>query len=258
MTLLARRSLVKSLGMAALGTTVMRLARGDDQPPATAADIDGWLRSLTANALQLREREISALQWQEAMDRIFAAVPLEGLKGRVAFADLAPKIIGQLADERPEIFHRIDLPGSVPDAAGGKEPERVLITKLAHVRKGRSVPPHGHSNMVSAFLCLSGEFDVRQYDRLEEQEDHMVVRESVHQRAAGPGTWSSVSDYRDNVHWLTAKTDDCFLFTTKPLQIEEGRVLKGRINLDVRRGRPLGTGTFKAAKITAAEAAELY
>ncbi|MCA9158090.1 MAG: hypothetical protein KDA72_07175, partial [Planctomycetales bacterium] len=126
------------------------------------------------------------------------------------------------------------------------------------VRKGYSVPPHGHSNMVSAFLCLSGEFDVRLYDRLEEREGSMVVRSTVHQPAAGPGTWSSISDYRDNVHWLTAKSDDCYLFTCKMLSVEQGLPLHGRINIDLKNSKKLNSMTYLAPKITAAEASRLY
>ena len=112
--------------------------------------------------------------------------------------------------------------------------------------------------MVSAFLCLSGEFEVRLYDRLEEREDSMVVRSTVEQDAAGPGTWSSISDYRDNVHWLTAKSDDCYLFTCKMLSVEQGLPLNGRINIDLKQAKKLNSMTYLAPKITAAEASRLY
>ncbi len=256
---LNRRSLLQSLGFAAMFTSFAQLSNVADGGLATSGDVEEWLKTLYANAEKLRKREISGLQWQEAMDSIYGAVPLEKLKERIRFAELAPKVIDLIPADRMELFHRVELPGSdEPGSEDGKEPQRVLITKLAYIRKGKAVPPHGHSNMVSAFLCLSGEFEVRQYDRLEEQEDHMIVRESEHQMSAVPGTWSSISDYRNNVHWLTAKSDDCFLFTTKLINIEEKRPLNGRINIDVRRATAVGSSTWKAPKITAAEARELY
>ena len=259
MPTLNRRSLLQSLGMAAMYASFVQLSQASPRTTQPGDDVEKWLNLLYLNAVKLRSSEISGLQWQETMDQIFASVPMDNLKTRIKFSELGPKVIDLIPADRTEFFHRVELPGSdTPEGEGGREPHRALITKLAYIRKGKAVPPHGHSNMVSAFLCLSGEFEVRQYDRLEEQEDHMIVRESEHQKSAGPGTWSSISDYRNNVHWLTAKTDDCFLFTTKLINIEENRPLNGRINIDVLRASQLGTCTLKAPKITADQARELY
>jgi quercetin dioxygenase-like cupin family protein len=141
---------------------------------------------------------------------------------------------------------------------GVPEESRLLITKIAHIKKGRSIPPHGHSNMVSAFLCISGRFDVRLYDRLEDRDDAMVVRQTTDLKETKPGTWSSISDYRNNVHWLTATTHDSFLFTSKLIRLEKGREFRGRINIDVKRGRVLGTNTLLASKISSQVASERY
>jgi hypothetical protein len=254
----SRRKALQSLGIAALAASLGRLGSAEDAP-ASQQTLNGWLDRLYANAARLRDREISGLQWQEAMDGIFVRTPMQPLHQRLEFPALCRRIQSLIRDDQPEYFHRIELPGSEGSVVeGAPEPHRVLITKVAHVRKGHAVPPHGHSNMVSAFLCLSGEFEVRLYDRLEEGEEHMVVRQSTHQLAAGRGTWSSISDYRDNVHWLKAKTDDCFLFTTKMLNLEPGRSLHGRINVDLLRAASLGSDTWRAPKITAAEAREIY
>lgn len=257
--------MLQGLGMAALGTSLGGIASAMgqecDKPGAkpTPVEVNQWLTGLYQNAAKLRSRDISGLQWQEAMDRILGSVPMNELKRRLDFASLAKEIPKRMSADRTELFHRVELPGSSdPITADGREPHRVLITKVAYIRKGRSIPPHGHSNMASAFLCLSGQFEIRQYDRLEEQDQHMIVRESVHQKNAGVGTWSSISDYRNNVHWLTAKTDDCFLFTSKLINLEEDRKLKGRINIDVKRAKALGSQTLKAPKITSAEARALY
>lgn len=86
----------------------------------------------------------------------------------------------------------------------------------------------------------------------------MVIRQTAHDQKAGPGTWSSISDYRDNVHWLTAKSDDCYLFTCKLLSVEPDLPLNGRINLDLRRAKTLDRGTSLAPTISAQEAREIY
>ncbi|MCA9180489.1 MAG: hypothetical protein KDA51_03530 [Planctomycetales bacterium] len=255
----SRRSAIQLLGTSALSLALARVGLAGEQVDFQSIDVANWLQQLQENAVKLRERQINPLLWQEAMDSIYRATPLEQLKEHLSFSKLSKAILEKMPADRGEYFHTIEL--TAPTSAtspSGPEPRQVLITKVARVRKGYSVPPHGHSNMVSAFLCLSGEFDVRLYDRLEEREGSMVVRSTVHQQAAGPGTWSSISDYRDNVHWLTAKSDDCYLFTCKMLSVEQGLPLHGRINIDLKNSKKLNSMTYLAPKITAAEASRLY
>lgn len=192
------------------------------------------------------------------MDVLYGDVSVPALRQRLDFKALQNEILRSIDPERGELFRRVILPGSNDAKVDGKEPHRALITKVAHIKKGRSIPPHGHSNMASAFLCISGEFSVRQYDKLEETEDEMVLRQTVDESAAGVGTWSSISDYRNNVHWLTANTDDCYLFTSKLIGVEKGRPLHGRINVDVREAESLGKATLRAPKISHSQAAERY
>ncbi len=219
---------------------------------------EDWLRQLRENGQLLGSGEQSGLQWQERMDDIFGDAPLESLLQHLDFDRMREELQSRDLGARGEIFVTVNLDSPGAEIASGPEPGRVLITKISHIDRGRSIPPHGHSNMVSAFLCVSGQFDVRLFDRLEDREDHMIVRQTADEVDAGPGTWSSTSDYRTNVHWLTAKSDDCFLFTTKLLDLEENRVTHGRINVDVLAGEVLGSNTYRAPKISPTEAAERY
>jgi hypothetical protein len=215
-----------------------------------------WFRELRVAARELRACKISPLQWQEAMDELFATVPLEGLCRQLGFDELKGKIVEKMPAERGEFFYRVVIPGT--PRASRHEPKRALITKVAHVRKGCSIPPHSHSNMVSAFLCLSGEFDVQQFDLLEDRPHHLLVRRTTHEPRAGAGSWTSISDERDNVHWFTAKTDDCFLFSCKLNNLEAGKQFRGRAMIDIVRAETVGADTFLAPKITASEAAAIY
>ncbi len=251
-----RRQSLRSLGAASLALAFSTMA-GAEQP-VDSTQIGAWLDRLDRNARLLDGKKISSLQWQEAMDVIYGDVSVTALKERLDFESLRKEILEAMEPERGEMFGNVLLPGSDVQSVEGAEPRRALIVKVAHVRKGRSIPPHGHSNMVSAFLCISGEFAVRQYDKLEENEKTMVVRQTVDEPSAGVGTWSSISDYRNNVHWLTAKTDDCYLFTCKLMDLETGRPMHGRVNIDVREAETLGTATFRVPKITHSEAANRY
>jgi len=255
---LNRRDMLQTLGASLLLTSFSRIAGAIDNREE-AQSVGAWYGELADNARLLRDKKITGLQWQEAMDKIYGDAPLQSLLASLKFDDLSAHIKDLIPADRPEFFHRLEIPGGPDqDNIDNREPPRVLLTKIAYVRKGKAVPPHGHSNMVSAFMCLSGEFEVRMYDKLEDNEENMLIRQTQHSKAAGPGTWSSISDYRDNVHWLTARSEECFLFTAKLINIEPDRELNGRINLDLRRPEVIGGNTYLAPKITGAEAAEIY
>ena len=251
-----RRQSLQSLAIASLAYSISDFAIAEEVP--TSVNTEDWLKRLYKNAYQLGNKKISSLRWQEAMDVLYGDVSIPELKQRLSFESLQREILDLIGPDRGELFHRVDLQGGGKEGPNVKEEYQSLIVKIAHVKKGRSIPPHGHSNMTSAFLCISGEFAVRQYDKIEDNENDMVLRQTVDESDAGVGTWSSISDYRNNVHWLTAKTDDCYLFTTKLIGVEAGRPLNGRINVDVKRGESLGSDTLRAPKITSREAAERY
>jgi len=218
--------------------------------------LERWKSRLGAAAQQLGEGKISQLQWQEEMDKVFGETPIADLLKLIKFDDLKESMLATDLKGRGELFLDMPVPGVV--AAMPNEPDKVLISKLAYVEKGKHIPPHGHSNMVSAFLCVSGDFSVQLFDRLEQDNETMVVRKTVEEKNAGAGTWSSISDYRDNVHWLTANSDNCFLFTCKLIRLEEARKFHGRINIDLRNPETIGSNTYRAKVITFAESQELY
>jgi hypothetical protein len=257
----SRRDALQALGASVLALSSARFGLAQLGAPPSKQSLNDWLRRLEENAQKQGNRTISPLQWQEEMDAIYGATPLSELKQHLRFDSLVKALLDKMPADRGEYFEDIDLSKPVIAAEttpSAPEPHQKLIVKIAHVKKGASIPPHGHSNMVSAFLCLTGEFEVRLFDRLADRENELVIRQSMHEKKAGPGTWSSVSDYRDNVHWLTARSDDCILFTCKLLTVEPNLPLNGRINIDVPRAKELGTGTFLAPKITAAQAKEVF
>lgn len=175
---LTRRQLLSLSGRSLLTVSLM----GTMQKTGLATDegnanVEAWLSRLREAGRQLGSGRISGLQWQEQMDRILDSVKLASLLKYIDFDRMHRDLTSRDLGTRGEICVPVDV--GVParqTEAGVPEESRLLITKVAHVRKGRSIPPHGHSNMVSAFLCISGRFDVRLFDRLEEREDSMVVR----------------------------------------------------------------------------------
>lgn len=224
---------------------------------AGQARIDAWLNDLAGLGRELGAGQISQVQWQAGMDEIYRRVPLAALLQWVDFRRLGDELAHRDLGTQGEVFQDLFLgqPGQRPPA--GPEQARILISKIAYIKKGRSIPPHGHSNMVSAFLVMSGDFHVRQFDKLADRPQTMLVRATADERQRA-GQWSGISDHRNNVHWLTAQSDDGFLFTVKLIRLEQDRPFHGRINIDVRAAKDLGDGRLEAPKISFQTAAERY
>jgi hypothetical protein len=136
----------------------------------------------------------------------------------------------------------------------GLPTELVFGHQIFALSKGRSVAPHGHDNMATAFLILKGDFHGRHYDRLADDREFMIITPTI-DREFGPGGCSTVSDLKDNVHWFEAATDDAFIFNIHIMSVKPGRT--GRVYIDPN-GEKLSDNRIKARKIGHREAYKLY
>lgn len=182
-------------------------------------DLAGWARDLSEQTEALAQGRLGATRWQQEIDRLYAQVDISVLTSAIDLDSL------RAALRRSEVGEKfVEVPLG---------PGHGVETKVAALRRGASIPPHGHENQVSAFLILSGSFHVRLYDRVSVHTDAYTVRQSGDGRI-GPGEWTSSSDERDNVHWLTATSDECILFSAKRTRVRPDVPHKGRRYLDVR------------------------
>lgn len=224
-------------------------------PPPEAAGLDRWLAAYLAAGRALAEGRLDQEAWRAAMDRLFPELDLEALKARIGFQARLAELPDLDFRGRGEAFRALAVDAGPP--VPGPEPPRRVITKLAWVRPGGSVPPHAHLNMVSTFLVLSGAFRVRQYEKVAEGPGDLVLRPVVDE-VQRPGAWSTVTDGRRNVHWLTALEEGSCLFTTKIIQLRDGAPYAGRIHLDLRGVEDAATGELRVPKLAAWDADALY
>lgn len=230
-------------------------ARAAALPPGPLPALDRWLAEYLAQGRALAEGRLGQEAWREAMDRLFPALDLEALKARIGFAARLAELPDLDFRGRGEAFRALAVDAGPPEP--GPEPPRRVITKLAWVRPGGSIPPHGHLNMVSTFLVLSGAFRVRQYEKVAEGAEDMVRRPALDE-VQRPGAWSTVTDGRRNVHWLTALEEGSCLFTTKIIRLRDGAPYAGRIHLDLRAAAVRPEGELRVPKVAAQEADALY
>jgi len=208
-----------------------------------------WLRQLDELGRQCKGQKISQLQWQEQVEALLAKVDLEEL---IRFIDLDKLTEGiKLRDKgarsiRPKFPEVEGLPTSL-----------VFGRQVFAMKKGRSVVPHGHNNMATAFIVLRGKFQGRHYDRLADEEEHMIIKPTI-DRGFGPGEYSTVSDEKDNVHWFQATSGEGYIFNFHVLGVNAAAKRKtGRVYIDPA-GEKLKDGTIRARRINAARAHDLY
>ncbi|MCZ6799625.1 MAG: hypothetical protein O7F12_03975 [Nitrospirae bacterium] len=213
-------------------------------------EIGEWVNNLDSLGRALLNGQINALAWQDGMGDLYGNFDIGTLLQSIDFYHVINNSAFDFVDQTRNFTPVQFLPNT-------SAPENLPVTtKVAKIGKGRSILPHGHLNMVSAFLTLSGEFHVRQYDRLHHDEKffHLRLRSDHYSQ---PGQWNSHSDDKNNIHWLTAMTDDTYLLSTKLTHIDPSLYYASNLYVDPY-GRDVGNGVIQAERIDFDRAHELY
>jgi hypothetical protein len=208
-----------------------------------------WIKDVNDLSRDLKGQKLEQVAWQKKVDELAAHVDL------------------------PDMLRLIDLEKLVANVAPPAEGEKSLHPKLPQVEglptslvfghqvfvlgKGRSVVPHGHNNMATAFLILQGNFQGRHYDRLEDTAEHFIIRPTI-DRSFGPGEHSTVSDLKDNIHWFQATSEKACIFNIHVMNVNpESKLRTGRVYLDPK-GEKLSGDRIKARRLSSSEAYKLY
>jgi hypothetical protein len=208
-----------------------------------------WMTRLNELGLDVKDQKVRQIEWQTAIEELFAKVELADLLRLIDFERLTKNL--KLVDNGARSL-RFKFP-----KVEGLPAEYVFGKQIFALKKGRSVVPHGHNNMATAFLILKGDLRGRHFDRLEDGKDYYIIRPTI-DRSFGPGDYSTVSDYKDNVHWFQAVTGPAFIFNIHVLNITPGRKLPtGRVYLNPN-GEKLTGELIRAPKLGYKEAHKLF
>ena len=238
----------KTLGTLLTYTLLEDLANQDLFAAEVKPITKKWLTNVNDLARSVKNRKIKQVAWQKQVEELFEKVELADLLQMVDFKKLAKgaKFVESGARSLRFEFPKIE----------GLPTEYVFGRQIFALKKGRSVVPHGHDNMATAFLILDGKLRGRHYDRGEDREKEYVIRPTI-DKMFGPGGHSSISDYKDNVHWFKALSDKAFIFNIHVLGVTPGAKRSGRIYVDPN-GEKLKGGLIRARKIAYKEAHDLY
>lgn len=241
----SKQALGSLLTFSLFDTLFARDAFADAVKPITVR----WLADVNVLGHEVKDQKIKQLEWQKKIEELYAQVDLADLLKFIDFEKLTAKV------DFPDHGAR-SLRPQFPELDG--VPTKLVFGKQVFaMKKGRSVVPHGHNNMATAFLILKGGFHGRHYDRLKEESDHFLIRPTI-DRAFTVGEYSTVSDYKDNVHWFTATDDVGYIFNIHVMDVNPGSGQStGRVYMDPL-GEKLADGTVRARKIKYDEVNRLY
>jgi len=240
------RHALQSLTALALieGLAAHRLFGADVRPI-----VDGWFRELDAITRDVHDHKVKDVEFQVALEALYRRVDLSALLRTLDFDRIAAGV------NYPALGAK-SLPVSF-DAVAGLPTSLVFGRQIFAMTKGRSVVPHGHNNMATGFLVLKGNLRGRHYDRLEDHQDHYIIRPTI-DRTFTPGEFSTVSDHKDNVHWFTAESETAFIFNIHVMETNpENPNGAARVYVDPV-GEPIAGGLIKAPKLTYGKATQLY
>jgi len=201
------KQLVKAIGSYALMSS---LSHHDLFAKSIKPMTDHWLKTLNDISHDLKEGGISPLNWQQQIEDLYMKVPLDDLIKLVDFERLIKnfeypdKGVNTKAVKFPAII-------GLPDGLS-------FYSKVFGMKKDRAIIPHGHVNMSSCHYVLNGEVSLKQYDKLEETDTHMIINKTI-DSVGRVGSYSSISDDRNNVHWIKARTDLAHTFDVIVLDI---------------------------------------
>ena len=241
-----RGALASVLTYSVLETLFDNDAFADEIKPTTAR----WISELNEISADVTSEKLKQILWQKKAEELFARVDLPDLLRLVDFERLTKNVKTREKGETSLRFNFQQIDGVPTRFVFGRQ--------IFALKKGRSVIPHGHNNMATAFLVLKGDLQGRHYDRIEDEPKHMIIRPTIDRRFVA-GECSTVSDYRDNIHWFTALSDEAYIFNVHILGLKRPGELRrtGRVYVDPQ-GEKLKGGLIRAPRAGYSEIKDKY
>jgi hypothetical protein len=215
----------------------------------TPAAAEKWLRDVQQLGMDLKGQKLEQVAWQKKVEELYKQVPLEDFLKLIDFERISTGV--KFVDNGA-----LSMRFTFPQVEG--VPKNLVFGKqIFALKKDRSVVPHGHNNMATSFLILKGDLQGRHYDRLKDEPEHFIIRPTI-DRKFTPGETSSISDYKDNIHWFKAITEPAFIFNIHVMDIRpDNTEPTGRLYVDPQ-GEKLSDGTIRAKRISYDDANRLY
>ena len=199
-----RREFTKSLmgsiaSYALLRTLFTTDTFADSVKPVTG----GWLRGLHEMSLDLERAKITPGQWRTKIDKLYNRLALEELLARIEFARLTQGF------EYPDLGVNTKWV-NFPKLDGLPQTSLSTARFSGCGRTGRG--PRTAIGTVSCHYVLQGEILAPALRKRSKKTARTMVIKPTVAHIARVGSHSSISDEKNNIHWLTATTDTAFTY----------------------------------------------
>lgn len=207
------------------------------QPAPRRTSPARWIDRQQEIALALAAGQMAPLAWMREVEALAAEVDVAELMALVNRSRISAAQPPNLNDPRKRFVRFLDASGA---------PRRLAFGAALFDFEPRNViTPHGHRNMASAHLVVDGRFRVRNYDRVRDEGEAMVIR-PTRDYLAGVGEVSTMTSARDNIYWFVpqggrATTFDVILSGLDP----------GQADYEIRAVDPLGGQVLEDGSIIA-------
>lgn len=247
MTLFTRREHMVSLLPAFAAFALLGEARS--QAPARRSAVRSWIDAQDEIARALAGGTISGRQWALEVDRLARTVDIAELMAEVGRARLTPGGAGSANDPRKRNVRFLDADGT---------PRRLNYgVALFDFEPHNVITPHGHRHMVSAHMVVNGAFRVRNFDRLRDEGEAMIIR-PTRDYVARLGQVSTMCSERDNIHWFVPQGGPATTFDIVISGLDAGQPDHEIRAIDPVGGERLADGSIRAPIMSFAESSRRY
>lgn len=206
-----------------------------------------WLSELHTMCKDLRTSKITQFEWQKQIAEFHNKLPLSDLLKLIDYENAVKSL--KYPDKgvvtKDPIFPKVE----------GISENYSFSGRIFGMKRERAIIPHGHTNMSSCHRILNGEVLLKQYDRIRDEDDYMIIKKTVEETASA-GSFSSISDNKDNVHWLVTNTPYAHTFDVivaglhhKPTEVD---------NIDIYQAQKVEGDLLKVKKLSWKEALGKY
>jgi len=249
---MTRRRILQDL---ALAVPLLAAWKMDALAAVARSALDQWAREVVGLNRELASGAIGLLDWQDRIATVNMSVPVGDISRYLQIDALTshfsyPTRLAQTVD--PRFPKEVSVDGVA----------RPWFMRVFAMREGGAIVPHAHNNMVSAHLVVRGGFHARTYHRIEDEGQAIAIRPSL-DRLLKPGEVITMSDDRDNVHWLVAQRSGSMTFDIGVVNISKTRTYRTPANrysmvyLDPT-GKPEQDGLIRAPVISFDQSVDMF
>jgi hypothetical protein len=242
-----RRNLLQAGAGLAVYALVAELALATNKPRGLPAR--RWLSLQSELARGLAGGTLSQARWHEGVNELSAQVDLESLAAELRRA--------RIKDAGPPFGH--DPQKRFVTVLGDDGRPLKLGYGLAIFDFGPDsvITPHAHRYMASAHMVVEGRVRVRTFDRVKDEEGHLVIR-STQDVLAEPGHAAAMTAAKDNVHWFAPRSARAMTIDIIIDGLEKGQDRYLIEPVDPLRATQLPDGTLRAPLISFERSMALY